>query len=96
MDVNVLKNLIESELLPYINLSVENPYDPILVENRSSSWRTIGCGNYAGVFLHESYPEVVVKVYGRNHEELVKEIEVYQKLGNHESFLVFMAMGKLI
>jgi hypothetical protein len=94
MNVNEFKNLIVTELLPYINLSVENPYDPILVENHSASWRTIGCGNYAGVFLHESFPEVVVKVYGRNHEELVKEIEVYKKLGKHEAFSSLHGYGE--
>lgn len=93
MNINEYVKLIETELLPYVNLSVLSPFDPIIVENRSHSWRTIGCGNYAGVFLHESYPEVVVKVYGRNHEELVKEIEVYKKLGNHESFSRLYAYG---
>ncbi|PFO05838.1 serine/threonine protein kinase [Bacillus sp. AFS076308] len=94
MKINEYVKLIETELLPYVNLSVLSPFDPIIVENRSHSWRTIGCGNYAGVFLHESYPEVVVKVYGRNHEELVKEIEVYKKLGNHESFSRLYAYGE--
>ncbi|MEH7545592.1 hypothetical protein FB550_101808 [Neobacillus bataviensis] len=93
MNINEYVKLIETELLPNVNLSVLSPFDPIIVENRSHSWRTIGCGNYAGVFLHESYPEVVVKVYGRNHEELVKEIEVYKKLGNHESFSRLYAYG---
>lgn len=94
MNINEYVKLIETELLPNVNLSVLSPFDPIIVENRSHSWRTIGCGNYAGVFLHESYPEVVVKVYGRNHEELVKEIEVYKKLGNHESFSRLYAYGE--
>ncbi|MCM3725900.1 serine/threonine protein kinase [Neobacillus cucumis] len=94
MNINEYVKLIETELLPYVNLSVLSPFDPIIVENRSHSWRTIGCGNYAGVFLHESYPELVVKVYGRNHEELVKEIEVYKKLGNHESFSRLYAYGE--
>ncbi|MEH7118246.1 serine/threonine protein kinase [Neobacillus vireti] len=94
MNINKLVHLIESELLPNINLSVLSPFDPIIVENRTNIWKTIGCGNYAGVFLHEDYPEVVVKVYGRSQEELVKEIEVYQKLGNHESFSRLYTYGE--
>jgi len=94
MNINKLVHLIESELLPNINLSVLSPFDPIIVENRTNIWKTIGCGNYAGVFLHEDYPEVVVKVYGRSQEELVKEIEVYQKLGIHESFSRLYTYGE--
>jgi hypothetical protein len=93
MNIKEYVNLINTDLLPNINLSVLNPFDPIAVDNRSHSWRTIGCGNYAGVFFHESYPEVVVKVYGRSHAELVKEIGVYQKLGNHETFSKLYAYG---
>ena len=65
--------LIENELLPQIQLSTASPFDPIIVNNRSHSWKTIGSGNYAGVFSHFSHPQRVVKVYGRSHEELKKE-----------------------
>lgn len=94
MNIKDYVNLIDTELLPNINLSMLNPFDPIVVDNRSISWKTVGCGNYAGVFLHESYPDLVVKVYGRNHEELVNEIGVYQKLGNHETFSRLYAYGE--
>jgi hypothetical protein len=94
MNIEAYVNLINTELLPNINLSVLNPFDPIAVSNRSISWRTVGSGNYAGVFSHESFPEMVVKVYGRNHEELEKEIEVYQKLGKHKSFSRLYAYGE--
>lgn len=86
-------NLIVVELLPHIHLTSENPYNPITVRNESSSWETIGTGNYAGVFAHPSYPSRVVKVYGRNPEELKKEIEVYKRLGNHKSFSSLLAIG---
>ncbi|MEH7414179.1 serine/threonine protein kinase [Neobacillus drentensis] len=94
MNINEYVNLIETELLPNIDLSVFRPFDPIIVENRSHSWRTIGCGNYAGVFFHSSYPDLVVKVYGRNHEELEKEIGVYKKIGSHKSFSRLYAFGE--
>ena len=86
MKIEKYTNFIGNELLPYIQLSTEGPFDPIIVKNFSKTWRTIGSGNYAGVFLHQSNPKWVVKVYGRKPEELSREVEVYKKLGNHESF----------
>ncbi|WP_462409313.1 protein kinase family protein [Neobacillus sp. Marseille-QA0830] len=85
--------LIEQELLPHIHLSTENPFEPIQVRNQSNHWKTIGKGNYAGVFAHPSYPDYVVKVYGRNHEEIYKEIEVYKKLGSHPAFSFLYTHG---
>ncbi|MGG1678657.1 serine/threonine protein kinase [Neobacillus sp. NRS-1170] len=79
-------SLIETELLPQIFLSTPSPFDPIIVENRSSSWRTVGSGNYAGVFSNDVNPLLVVKVYGRDPDELKKEIEVYKKLGDHKAY----------
>jgi hypothetical protein len=86
--------LIDKELLPNIQLTSESPFDPIIVKNHTRSWETIGNGNYAGVFSHSSHPHLVVKVYGRSPEELKKEIEVYKKLGNHESYSNLYAYGE--
>jgi len=86
MKIDKYIRLIGNELLPNIQLSIEGPYDPIIVKNFSNTWKTIGSGNYAGVFFHQSNPKWVVKVYGRKPEELMKEVEVYKKLGNHHSF----------
>ncbi|OIK11066.1 serine/threonine protein kinase [Bacillus sp. MUM 116] len=86
--------LIENELLPYIQLNSNHPFDPIQVRNQSKSWKTIGNGNYAGVFLHGSNPGCVVKVYGRNPEELKNEIHVYKQLGKHETFSKLIAYGE--
>lgn len=86
--------LIQKELLPNIHLTSKSPYDPIIVRNGSGSWKTVGTGNYAAVFLHEEYPGWVVKVYGRNKEELIKEIEVYKKLGEHRSYSTLYAYGE--
>jgi hypothetical protein len=94
MESNQYSNFIEKELLLNIDLTVQSPFDPIIVNNRSNSWKTVGSGNYAGVFSHESLPERVVKVYGRNPEELKKEIEVYKRLGSHPAYSELYGYGE--
>jgi predicted Ser/Thr protein kinase len=94
MEIEKYTKLIGRELLPHIQLSTQNPFDPIVVENHSHSWKTIGSGNYAGVFSHDANPKWVVKVYGRSPEALKKEIEVYEKLGNHPTFSTLIAHGE--
>lgn len=86
MRIDQFMNLIEEELLPNIQLKSEQPYNPLYVKNRSLSWKTIGIGNYAGVFTHHAKPNWVVKVYGRSPEDINKEIDVYKKIGIHERF----------
>jgi hypothetical protein len=86
--------LIETDLLPKIQLVTNSPVDPIIIKNRSKSWQTIGRGNYAGVFAHRKNPKWVVKVYGRRPEDLKKEIEVYKQLGNHPAYSVLYAHGE--
>jgi predicted Ser/Thr protein kinase len=93
MKIDKYIRLIGNELLPNIQLSTEGPFDPIIVKNFSNTWKTIGSGNYAGVFLHQSNPKWVVKVYGRKPEDLIKEVEVYKKLGNHHSFSSLIDYG---
>ncbi|MGZ4161756.1 MAG: serine/threonine protein kinase [Neobacillus sp.] len=94
MQIDDYLHLVERELLPQIQLTALSPFNPILVINGSNSWKTIGSGNYAGVFAHDSNPEWVVKVYGRNPEELKKEIDVYKRLGYHESYSSLYAYGE--
>lgn len=94
MNLNSYVNLIEEDLLPNIYLSSEKMFNPIVVINHSKTWRTIGRGNYAAVFENDFNRYWVVKVYGRNHEEINKEIEVYQKLGKHDSFSTLFASGE--
>lgn len=86
--------LIENELLGKVELFSESPFDPINVRNHSESWELIGKGNYAAVFIHKAKPEWVVKMYGRNPEELEKEIGVYKKLGTHEAFSTLYTYGE--
>ena len=93
MKIEKYTKLIGNELLPNIQLSAEGPFDPIIVKNLSNTWKTIGSGNYAGVFLHQSNPTWVVKVYGRKPEDLKKEVDVYKKLGKHQSFSSLIYYG---
>jgi hypothetical protein len=93
MKIEKYTKLIGNELLPNIQLSTEGPFDPIIVKNFSNTWKTIGSGNYAGVFLHHSNPKWVVKVYGRKPEELKTEVDVYKKLGTHQSFSSLIDYG---
>lgn len=92
-EIERFRLLIERELLPNIDLIVNCPHDPIKVINRSLTWKTIGTGNYAAVFVHYERPDWVVKVYGRNHAEIKKEIEVYKKMGKHEAYSTLYAYG---
>lgn len=94
MEIDQYLRLVENELLTNIRLESISPFDPIIVKNRSKTWQTIGSGNYAAVFFHDDQPEWVVKVYGRNPEELKKEMEVYKKLGNHEAFSTLYGFGE--
>lgn len=94
MQIDKYLDLVKQDLLPQIELTTISPYNPILVHNRSNSWKTIGNGNYAGVFAHPSNPEWVVKVYGRSLVELKKEIDVYKRLGSHETYSTLYAYGE--
>ncbi|NEW06656.1 serine/threonine protein kinase [Paenibacillus sp. SYP-B3998] len=77
---------IEQKLLPQLQISSEQPYDPIVVHHVPKPWRLVGSGNYAAVVMHPSYPEIVVKVYAPGRPGLSEEKEVYQRLGKHEAF----------
>ncbi|NRD78923.1 serine/threonine protein kinase [Bacillus sp. BRMEA1] len=86
--------LVETDLLPKIQLITDSPVDPIIIKNRSNTWETIGRGNYAGVFTHKANPDLAVKVYGRNPEDQKKEIEVYKQLGDHPAYSSLIAYGE--
>ena len=74
MEITEYLNLIDHELLPFIQLESDSPFDPIIVKNGSNTWNTVGVGNYAAVFVHLSKPDWVVKVYGRNPDERKKRL----------------------
>lgn len=94
MNIQAYIKLIEEELLPNIELFSESPFDPIKIVNHAKYWKTIGSGNYAGVFLYDKEPGWVVKVYGRNHDEIKKEIDVYKKLGKHGAYSTLYGYGE--
>lgn len=94
MEINEYLSLIEHELLPFIQLESDSPFDPIRVKNGSKTWKTVGVGNYAAVFVHLSKPDWVVKVYGRNPDELKKEIDVYKQLGSHKAYSTLYGYGE--
>ena len=52
MEINKYLKLIDHELLPFIQLESDSPFDPIIVKNVSNTWNTVGVGNYAAVFVH--------------------------------------------
>lgn len=78
--------LVESELLPGLELASEQPHNPVIVQRYPKPWRLVGAGNYAGVFAHPSYPDRVVKVYAPGRGGLEEEAEVYRRLGRHPAF----------
>lgn len=79
-----------TELAERLNEEVDivsrNPADPVEVLYCPKPWKLLGCGNYAAVFAHPEYPGYVVKIYGRNHEDLVEERYVYEQLGEHPGY----------
>ncbi|WP_379967951.1 serine/threonine protein kinase [Ectobacillus sp. sgz5001026] len=85
--------LIERLLRDVVIVS-EDPYEPIQVKRLPHHWTCIGAGNYAAVFQHESYPDWVVKVYGRDYEGIEKEVKVYERLGEHPAYSQLILYGK--
>jgi hypothetical protein len=76
---------INNELVENITIKSIDPYDPVKVNNIPKGWKLIGRGNFAAVFTHATLDGMVVKVYAENREGIKEEIEVYQKLGEHQS-----------
>ncbi|MGG1571828.1 serine/threonine protein kinase [Fictibacillus sp. NRS-1165] len=77
---------LAEELTQEARIISRNPGDPVEVLYAPEPWKLLGCGNYAAVFVHPEYPHLVVKIYGRNHEELLEEISVYRQLGEHQGY----------
>lgn len=46
----------------------------------------LGTGNYAGVFYHADYCDLVVKIYAPGKLGWSEELEVYRRLGSHPAF----------
>ncbi|MEM6253169.1 MAG: serine/threonine protein kinase [Cyanobacteria bacterium P01_D01_bin.156] len=84
--VDPLLDLIQSELHPQVSLVSIRPYDPIAVRHVPMPWQLLGTGNYAAVFAHPDYPDLVVKIYAPNRPGFEDEVEVYRRIGCHPAF----------
>lgn len=84
-----LAKLIESihqELLPNLKMESIQPHNPVVVHQVLKPWQLLGIGNYAGVFYHSDYCDLVVKIYAPGKSGWSEELEVYRRLGSHPAF----------
>lgn len=77
---------IEEQLLPNLEISSINPNHPVVVTRVPKNWHILGRGNYAGVFYHENYNDIAVKIYAPGREGWSEEVDVYKRLGDHPAF----------
>lgn len=95
--LNQLVQTIDSTFLPQVRLESVRPHDPIEVHHIPAPWRLLGTGNYAAVFAHPDYPELVVKVYAPGRPGFEDETEVYRRIGSHPAFSqCFYARGNFL
>jgi len=89
MDELRLKKLIQKvneQLRPNLHIESVNPHNPVVIYECPQPWKKVGTGNYAAVFSHPDYPEVVVKIYAPDRAGFEEEKEVYERLGNHPAY----------
>jgi len=67
--------------LQEVRLESQSPVDPVVVHHTPEPWELLGTGNYAAVFLHPDYPEVVLKLYAPGRPGWEQEVQVYERLG---------------
>ncbi len=77
---------IVQQLVATVNIQSINPYNPVRVDRIPQPWQLLGTGNYAAVFSHPSYSEIVVKIYAPGRSGWAEEVEVYRLLGHHRAF----------
>ena len=87
-------HMVEHQLVKEVQLESIDPSDPIIIKNLPENWTLLGNGNYAAVFCHKSFPDLVVKIYAEGKEGIEEETEVYKKLGKHKSFSQMYCTGK--
>ena len=85
-DLGRLIESIHQELLPNLKIESPNPSNPVRVDRVLEPWQLLGTGNYAGVFYHSDYDNLVVKVYAPKKLGWEEELEVYCRLGSHPAF----------
>lgn len=88
-----INEAVLTEFLQQVQLRSPSPDDPIVVLHTPHPWELVGTGNYAGVFGHPDYPDLVVKVYAPGRPGIDKEIEVYGKLGETRYFPICYQHG---
>ncbi|NGQ93761.1 serine/threonine protein kinase [Brevibacillus sp. SYP-B805] len=89
---------INEEILQHflreVRLESPSPVDPVIVSHLPEPWELVGTGNYAGVFGHPDYPDLVVKVYAPGRPGIEQEKKVYEKLGESRYFPVCYQAGE--
>ncbi|MEM7590673.1 MAG: serine/threonine protein kinase [Cyanobacteria bacterium P01_A01_bin.83] len=85
-DLNQLIASIYQELLPDLKISSIHPHNPVVVHQVSKPWQLLGTGNYAAVFYHSAYSDLVIKIYAPGRAGWSEEVEVYRRLGMHPAF----------
>lgn len=80
--------------LQEVKLASPSPDDPVVVYETPEPWELVGTGNYAGVFGHPDYPDLVVKLYAPGRPGIEQEKEVYEKLGETRYFPVCYQAGE--
>lgn len=84
--LNTFIALMEQSLLSELVLDSVDPTNPIRVAVTPRGWRLLGAGNYAGVFTHQDYSDIAVKVYAPGRDGWESECEVYRRIGTHPAF----------
>ncbi|USG67604.1 serine/threonine protein kinase [Brevibacillus ruminantium] len=85
--MKIPQHVIES-FLKAVKVESLSPHNPVLVRATPYPWEVVGVGNYAAVFGHPDYPEVVIKLYAPGRPGWEQEVEVYHKLGESRFFPV--------
>lgn len=93
-----LIEIVRRELLPSLAVESVSEHDPVVVRSLPPPWQLVGSGNFAAVFVHPEWSEMVVKVYAPGRDGAEAEAEVYRRLGRHPAFseCLFAGDGFLI
>ena len=79
--IAVVKQLVDT-----VKIESLNPHNPVQVAQVPQPWELIGTGNYAAVFNHPNYNDLVVKIYAPGRSGWAEEVKVYRCLGAHQAF----------
>lgn len=71
-----------------VRIESQSPIDPVAVIHVPAPWEVVGTGNYAGVFAHPDYPDLVLKLYAPGRPGWEQEQKAYRMLGDTPWFPV--------